>query len=788
MFNPKFACVTIVALACTAAAAAPFYRPGREVRTLNTDSYEIMVQKNGRLNVRLISGEPVFSGAYPMIWYDGAKEPVPLPIDGRWSTRMEVNDRLGQGQGMLLKKRECDWIINTYPTKPFLTVQVAYTNASSKPVKVKMLLPWCVGDPKGGGMSLGSGTAQSVSLQSASMFPGSDQLPQLITGGPARGIYNLAVLNPGTGRSLIAGFLTHAISYGEVRIELGEKAEPDEFSLARMECVFDPPIEVPPDGRLQSELLYLGITETNPHQGLERFGLAMAVVNGVNREQEFLPHGWDSWNTKYRTDINEEKMLAALDFVDRNLKRYGWTHFAIDDGWQIGRGDWEPNPERFPHGMKWFADQVHARRMTAGLWTAPFTVSVNSTVAKEHPDWLVGPSALGKLVVNETERIVDVTVPSAYDYVKRLCARIGKEWGFDAMVEADYAYHLLLAESYHDPTLTRVEIYRLGWRAVREGFGDRKFIMSMTPMPITGSFCDGIRIGNDCAPIWRKVPDKWPWGCVETLTNAARLYYFSRAMWVPDQDCAYFGHVGTRQRWDVTAQPQLTWDQSIAWLTGAALTGGVIKIGDCFTDLNEQEVAALRKLTPVPSRPARPVDLFERENPTIWSLPIKTEIGEWQVVGVFNWDDAAEHTIAVDFSRLGLNPEKYYTVYDFWRDRYYGTARERVDLNVPAGSVCLLGLRPYLERPMFLSTDRHFTQGATDFTALSWDEAARVLSGVFDGIEDTVYNLRVLVPENFTVRDTKISCGPVQTSMDGRVLKIGFHCARQGPVDWSVQF
>ena len=60
-------------------------------------------------------------------------------------------------------------------------------------------------------------------------------------------------------------------------------------------------------------------------------------------------------------------MLAALDFVDQRLKRYGWTHFSIDDGWQRARGDWRADPDKFPHGMKWFADQVHERGMTAGL-------------------------------------------------------------------------------------------------------------------------------------------------------------------------------------------------------------------------------------------------------------------------------------------------------------------------------------------------------------------------------------------------------------------------------------
>jgi alpha-galactosidase len=173
-------------------------------------------------------------------------------------------------------------------------------------------------------------------------------------------------------------------------------------------------------------------------------------------------------------------------------------------------------------------------------------------------------------------------------------------------------YLLLLCDSYHDPHLTRVQVLRKGMEAIREGFGRDRFLMSMPPAPITGVYANGMRIGSDCAPVWSKVPGRWPWGGVETLTNAARRYYFAPYMWAPDPDCAYFGLPATRERWQVADQPPLTEAQSIAWLTGAALTGGVLKIGDAFADLSEHQVAILRRLLPVWDTPARPIDLFRK--------------------------------------------------------------------------------------------------------------------------------------------------------------------------------
>lgn len=763
------------------------YKSSREFRTINTDVYEIGVQKSGRVDVTFPSRDMVFAGACPMVWIDGEPKPRPLQIGGRASGRDVVNTRLGKGQGLLLQKGNCAWVIQGYPGKPYLSVQVAFVNTTKQPVKVKMLSPWTIGEDPKSGFSLGASTDGSAIIENGHDLYSNGDLPQRVTGG-SFSLWNVAVFNPATQRSLIAGFLTNKQAYTQFRIARGPKTDSAMFGQFRAECVYDPPIEVPPDQRLESEVLYLSVGETNPLEGLERFGKMMAEFNGIERPRVFLPHGWDSWNTKYKTDITEERMLAALDFLDKNLKRYGWNHFAVDAGWELGKGNWEPDPARFPHGMKWLADQIHARGMTAGIWLDPFTVRKDSPVAQAHPDWLAQPSDKGREMLEDNEAILDVTVPEACAYVKELCNKIGHEWGYDALQECDFVYHLLGAESYANASLTRMEVMRVGMQAVRDGFGEDKFVTTFTPLPVTGMFANAMRIGDDCAPIWRKDPAKWPWGCVEAMTNVAHRYYYAPNVWVTDPDCAYFGHADTRARWDVADKSELTWDQSVAWLTAAAITGSVVKIGEWFPDLSEKEVGVLRRLLPTLRRPARPVDLFERDTPCIWSLPIKSRIGEWQIAAVFNWDETAPQVIPLVFAQLGLDPGAHYTVYDFWKDKYYGLARGQLNVETAPGSVHLLGLRRYEDHPMFLSTDRHFTQGATDFTSLTWNPQTRQLAATFDGVADTDYNLRVLVPEGYAFASASVSTGEVKTEQEGNILKLAFHCREQGPVNWTVQF
>jgi alpha-galactosidase len=776
-------------------AAPPLYRPAQEYRSTSAASYSVSIQKNGRIDVTLATGDPVFMNAYPMIWFEGEEAPVPISIDGRHTTRQEVNDQLGKGQGVVMDYKGCEWSHRTYPTEPYFTVQVAYTNTSKKTVRVKALYPWATGNTKGtgknaqSGFTLGINTTDSRTLEGGKQFPGDATMPDIVRG-PMTAMWNVATVNSVTGRSLIAGFLTHNSAYTQIELAnpVDGEGEVNRFEKFAAACIFDPPVELEPGERLGSEALYLAISETSPLEGLERYGKAMALANDVSPAKPFIPHGWDSWSTSFRTDIAEASMLENLAFVSEHLKRYGWAHFAIDDGWEVANGDWEADPEKFPSGMKAMANRIHERGMTAGIWIAPFKVALDSQLAREHPEWLAEPSALGRQVVGKDDRILDVTAPGAYEFVRDTAKKIGHDWGFDALIEVDYAYYLTLAESYADPGVTRVEVMRLGMEALREGLGDRKFIMTTAPLPINGVFAQGMRLGTDCAPVWRQVPGEWPYGCVETLTNAARRYYYAPWMWSPDQDCAFFGHEPSRARWDVADQPLLTRQQSIAWLTGAALTGGAIKIGDKFTELNGDDVDVLRRLLPTLHRPARPVDLFTEDHPRIWSLPIRSAIGDWSIAGIFNWDETNAATVEVDFSDLGLARDKFYTVFDFWQETYFGTASNRLSVSVPPGSVRLLCLRPFEKRPMFLSTDRHYSQGATDFTALEWDETAKELRGTFDGVGDTPYALRLLVPAPYEVKEVTVSCGEPATRMEDRVLVMEFHCTGDGPVTWAVRF
>jgi alpha-galactosidase len=68
----------------------------------------------------------------------------------------------------------------------------------------------------------------------------------------------------------------------------------------------------------------------------------------------------------------------------------------MDDGWfgqrksdNAGLGDWYPNKQKFPDGLKPLIDKVHSLGMDFGLWVEPEMVNPDSDLYRAHPDWVL---------------------------------------------------------------------------------------------------------------------------------------------------------------------------------------------------------------------------------------------------------------------------------------------------------------------------------------------------------------------------------------------------------------
>lgn len=122
---------------------------------------------------------------------------------------------------------------------------------------------------------------------------------------------------------------------------------------------------------------------------LHRFEIGSILPHHPN--PPLRPVLYNSWEaTEFNVDEAGQMALAE------KAASIGVERFVMDDGWfgernndHAGLGDWYPNPQKFPHGLKPLIDKVHALGMSFGLWVEPEMVNPDSQLYRAHPDWVL---------------------------------------------------------------------------------------------------------------------------------------------------------------------------------------------------------------------------------------------------------------------------------------------------------------------------------------------------------------------------------------------------------------
>ncbi|MFK2892393.1 glycoside hydrolase family 27 protein [Dyella flagellata] len=89
--------------------------------------------------------------------------------------------------------------------------------------------------------------------------------------------------------------------------------------------------------------------------------------------------GFNNWNVTQCGDAFNEGMIRGIadKFVSLGLRDAGYTYVNIDDCWANGQrdknGQLQPNPRRFPSGIKALADYIHQRGLKFGLYSSAGT-------------------------------------------------------------------------------------------------------------------------------------------------------------------------------------------------------------------------------------------------------------------------------------------------------------------------------------------------------------------------------------------------------------------------------
>ena len=206
---------------------------------------------------------------------------------------------------------------------------------------------------------------------------------------------------------------------------------------------------------------------------------------------------WCSWYSMYR-EVYEGQLLKIL----ADLGDLPFEVFQIDDGWQKGIGDWEPNA-KFPSGMSELAKRIRATGRKAGLWLAPLLVVPSSRIYQNQRDWLLHDEK-GRLVSagfnwGEPLFALDTTHPAVLDWLDALMKKV-RNWGYE-YIKLDFLYAGGLPGKRH-LYMPRECAYRTGLKRIREALGEAYLLTCGAPVLPSLGLCDGLRIGPDVASSW----------------------------------------------------------------------------------------------------------------------------------------------------------------------------------------------------------------------------------------------------------------------------------------------
>jgi len=493
------------------------------------------------------------------------------------------------------------------------------------------------------------------------------------------------------------------------------------------------------------------------------------------------PSGWCSWYFYYQ-EINEDEVKRNARWIATNLKDYGATYVQVDDGWQgTGHGlgenrDWTTIDKRFPGGMGGLADYIKSLGLKPGIWLAPHGQSNETIVKQNHGVFMIKPDGSSVSSTWEGRFLVDPSTPESQQYLKTLFTTLSR-WGYEyfkidgqPIVIREYRNK---KSSMKNASADSDDLYRNTLESIRAGIGPNSYLLGCWVIPLEGvGLMNGSRIGADVLPNWD--------GFKFSMRATMEYYFLHNIAWYADPDV-------------LVVRSPLPLEQARAWATLQGLTGQALLTSDRLSDLSPERVELLRRVYPAVD--IVPMDLFKSErSKRIWDLKINHLGRNYDVVGVFNFDENKQAATYVSWKDLGLPEDKPVHVYDFWNKEYLGAWAKGVSVDLLPASARVLTLLPEENRPQLISTSRHLTQGWIDLIAQKYDAAGNSYQGKSRVIKNDPYELRFVFPQgkNFLIKtaSARSVAGslPVKISNHQGWATVEFDSPRTTDVNWNVSF
>jgi hypothetical protein len=419
-----------------------------------------------------------------------------------------------------------------------------------------------------------------------------------------------------------------------------------------------------------------------PYMGWSSWSLQSTNYPGVN------PNGGASW-------LNEANVLTQVDAMASKLLKYGYEYFNIDAGWstsynwtfhydQYGRE--MPAPERFPHGMKYVADRIHAKGLKAGIYL-PVGLGKPAYGGGTVPIWNAPGCTTGSIVYPDLRTTngwdssykIDFSKPCAQKYVDSQ-AQLLADWGFDFLKIDGVGPGSFRSGDNYDNIADIT-----AWKQALTATG-RPIHLELSWSLDVNHAADWKRLSNG----WRIETDVECY-CATLVTwdQSVKIRWNDVPAWTPWAGPGGYNDLDSLDVGNATMDG-LTKDERQSYMTLWAISASPLFAGDDLTKLDDYGVSLLtnREVIAVDQqgRPARPVT--PTGNAQVWGT--KNVDGSY-TVALFN-TGSLPAKVTANWSSFGFSGQA--SVRDLWNHQELGNRDGAISATLPSHGSRLYKVTP----------------------------------------------------------------------------------------------
>lgn len=469
----------------------------------------------------------------------------------------------------------------------------------------------------------------------------------------------------------------------------------------------------------------------------QQFGIKYAPINKRSTFKK-APSGWMTW---YSVGFGacEENVLENTKWQSENLLPYGadaiwidweWYHADYEGKRDDGTSDLVPDPQKYPNGLGYVAQRIKDYGFTPCLWIGYTNCPSKNEYAKANPEIILAERTgwCGTYYYDfSNPKYLNEFLPMAIKQVK--------DWGYEAVKYDTLHDGILHHEEFHDkmydPSLTTKEAFRNMVKKTRELVGEDYYMLACSASRAgvlwACDLFDASRVGGDIF--------EWEEFMKQGIMKIMYYYPLHNIVLYTDPDNVILG------------EKYNTFHQAASRIYFTSLLGLPMTFGDDLPKLPSERTELIKRCLPVLD--IHPMDAKQHTHGggvLRVQLNVELPFESYTVVDIFNMEQTdTEYEINIK-KDLYLDPGLYH-IYDFTAKEYLGYTGEKLRASLKPCESRVFAIRPKLDRPQIVSTDRHITQGAAEISKMKWEN--NTLSFTANLVKDDPYTVTLFVPDGF---------------------------------------